>query len=860
MGILRPLGRVGKRIAANVEDRLTSAGRRLLDIPLSRLLALGLVLRLILAPFTSWNHDVYTFYRVAMDMLGGLDPYDTGFYTYPPLWAYALFPIFSLAGLVGDPAALAAWVPSIGPTADLTEMIVPTVTSPAFNLLLKLPLIAADLGIALVLLRWVSLELSNRAAKVAFLLWFLNPLVIWVNAAHGQFDVIPAFFTLASGLLIVRRRHLWAGLALGLAILFKIYPLFLLIPLVFLVIALERRASAGKRWTPRSLKHPLLFVSGAAIALIAFGLPLLTTRFIEVAIVRRSQFAIFGGFNPFFFLALDIWEQFPLARAFLLPLPRLSYPYLLVLPIIVSIVAGLAVLRRSTAIGTELGSTRTLSFLTLLPLVALYSALVLVNPQHLLWILPFLALAAARWRELVPVTIVVSLAGIAFFLSLQGVAAFFYPAAVFTPFITAESINSQISAYWNLPGVLSSRLRKDLLFLTSGLGYISLLVAARQVIVRWRQSDAQAATPSGARGPASRPLSIAVLPVAILLILVSAQGVVMNEGLPPQGSLQAVVYDHDTGTVDITIRGHGLYDVSYRVTVLGLSRQPTELPIYLYYDEVYPVSNTSRPRVLGILDHLRSELSLAGMPADTALVDAAGLLDVLRGPRAVLLVPSTVLPDILYFSNPGLLREWIESGGILIWVGALLGAYVGTTRGDVVDMSRYAPDVWGPPFILGFDPVGGEGSQTASVPTQWSTALDIRFPLTSWGARASQVEERQGLVLGSLSDDGRTSLSLIPLGEGTVALFGNATGVAFTYSAEDIVAHDIARLLLSGLLHNPSATMATLLHSESITVPAGGERRLSFQVSPPENATVLRVLAFSQADFDPLLASVDLPL
>ncbi len=96
-------------------------GRALRKSPILYLLVIGLAIRLLLAPFTSWTQDVYPFYRVAVDTLGGLDPYATSVYTYPPLLAYLLFPLNLLLGLLTGPASFATLVPSIAFAAETTE-------------------------------------------------------------------------------------------------------------------------------------------------------------------------------------------------------------------------------------------------------------------------------------------------------------------------------------------------------------------------------------------------------------------------------------------------------------------------------------------------------------------------------------------------------------------------------------------------------------------------------------------------------------------------------------------------------------------------------------------------------------------
>lgn len=95
-------------------------------------------------------------------------------------------------------------------------------------LLLKLPYFIFDLLIGILLFK-----LSERRIW-AFALWMFNPVSLYATYMMGQFDVIPTAFIILSIYLAVKNRLEWAALVLGFGIAFKIFPIFLVIPLILL--------------------------------------------------------------------------------------------------------------------------------------------------------------------------------------------------------------------------------------------------------------------------------------------------------------------------------------------------------------------------------------------------------------------------------------------------------------------------------------------------------------------------------------------------------------------------------------------------------------------------------------------------
>lgn len=91
-----------------------------------------------------------------------------------------------------------------------------------YLVLLKLPLIFADLAIAFLLLSFFKNK--NKATK-AFELWLLNPFTIILIYAFSNIDLYTVLLTLISLLLFKKRKLLASAIVLGLAISFKLYPL-----------------------------------------------------------------------------------------------------------------------------------------------------------------------------------------------------------------------------------------------------------------------------------------------------------------------------------------------------------------------------------------------------------------------------------------------------------------------------------------------------------------------------------------------------------------------------------------------------------------------------------------------------------
>lgn len=166
------------------------------------ILIAGIFLRLFLASSTM-HSDLQAFYLGGKAVAEGkiLNLYDfsseQAIFNYPPL-IYFLFGTFNFLSQWG------LW-------------------------LLKLPYLIFDLALGLLLWRLVK-----ERKMLIFTLWMFNPINLYATYMMGQFDIIPTFFTILSFYFIAKDKLNFAALSLGFGIAFKLYPVFLVIPLLFL--------------------------------------------------------------------------------------------------------------------------------------------------------------------------------------------------------------------------------------------------------------------------------------------------------------------------------------------------------------------------------------------------------------------------------------------------------------------------------------------------------------------------------------------------------------------------------------------------------------------------------------------------
>ena len=150
-------------------------------------------------------------------------------------------------------------------------------SEPLRLLLVRLPMLIADLAILAVLARWFETKRTRL-----LLVYWCSPILFYISYVHGQIDAIPSAFLFLCLFFVFRRRPLVAGLLLGLGLGTKLH---LLVAVPFVAVALWRSASAAR---PRQLA---LFLAGVVVPVVATVAPLLPSEGYRQLVLGTSETA-----------------------------------------------------------------------------------------------------------------------------------------------------------------------------------------------------------------------------------------------------------------------------------------------------------------------------------------------------------------------------------------------------------------------------------------------------------------------------------------------------------------------------------------------------------------------------------------
>ena len=281
LGIERSIARTVRRV---VHSRVLRA--------LRWILLLGFAVRFALAPLTSWGVDTPSFILADLGLLYTGSPYTSSLFFNPPLGPFLEVPFLAFATLFASPQALVPVVSAVAPAAQATGMASVLVPTPLALLMLKTPLILIDGGSTLLLFLLVRQRSGEAAAKVVAAAWFLNPLLIWSTAVHGEVDGIAACFTLVFLWALERRYVTVAGAALSLAVFAKPFVVGVVpLGLAFLAVG------AGSELLSRRDRALMVarFAGGGLIGALPFVI------YIPALLAQLSQSAnnpLLGGMSP----------------------------------------------------------------------------------------------------------------------------------------------------------------------------------------------------------------------------------------------------------------------------------------------------------------------------------------------------------------------------------------------------------------------------------------------------------------------------------------------------------------------------------------------------------------------------------
>lgn len=339
----------------------------------------GAIVRLVIAPFFAHPFDVYSWYLNGESLLNGsravgsfLVPYSYSLFlfVFPATAAFQ-----SLSSIIGNTVIpMSSLSPVLNPGAPWNITVVPGML---FNLLVKLPLILSDTIVAVLLYKIVLKHNGDdKLAIAAMMLWYLNPLTIWVSSGWGMFDTLPALFTVLSLWLAFDERFLYSGISVAIAVAMKYYAIVLVVPLLII-------SWRAKRW------RGLLASSGGAVG---GGLLLFSPLLWETA----SGFAsLVSGASPqaLHYSGLSIWTAITLFY------PSFDQTVLSSALVIVALLAAYVWMARKK-LEPRL---ETYAALFGLPILAVLLFFRFVGENYFVWLLPFasvLAISDSRSRLL----------------------------------------------------------------------------------------------------------------------------------------------------------------------------------------------------------------------------------------------------------------------------------------------------------------------------------------------------------------------------------------------------------------------------------------------------------------------------
>jgi Gpi18-like mannosyltransferase len=459
-------GKTESMLSAKIKSNLFIVTKH----PIFRLLVIGIIVRYALALYTSWSPDAETWYTVAMNVTYGNGLYDRVGFSYPPVWGYIVGGVTKIASLLVDPQDFGRYIPDLQIYALMNQFVSSTITSPLFNIIFKTPLLIADALVGIILYKFVlEITKDSKKAKIAFVIWFFNPFVIMVNAIHGAFDVIPAFLSLLAIILVYKENYFWSGMVLMLGILSKLFPVFF-VPLLIgyiLSIVYHNQTLDYRDKIKKLSRRYLMFFSGAAFSAIIVTFPIILqgkwlNAYTSVFTRTATGFPV-GGISPWFISKIPGYNWIFL-WGYKNPGPVLHSSEMIAL--IAVCVLGVLVFLFSYKNPIKwlfFGSVATLSIT--------YLTSSIVNPQYLIWIMPFLIIGYLLFQHSYKYLIaVLSTIGIGYYYSLQGFWNMILPLAVYTKLISLGSIFRGTQIFWNTPGFLNAYYRDDLILLMGLIG------------------------------------------------------------------------------------------------------------------------------------------------------------------------------------------------------------------------------------------------------------------------------------------------------------------------------------------------------------------------------------------------------
>ncbi len=773
--------------------------------------AIGLLMRFVVAPYTSVSNDVGVWYQTSLAGVHGLTLYQRPGFSYPPLWGYLLEGLGQVFRIIGaGPSSLGTLDARYASLSTVSGDFSPYVTSPLFNVAFKSLLFAGDLAAGLLVYDLVlRLTSSVHRARLAFAVWFLNPIVIFESAEHGAFDVLVGFLVLAAVSLLIQRRFFLAGAALSMGILTKGTPALLLPMLFVALLTMDGVGPLAARIRPAAERVARFGSGGLSAALVLLvpeallGSPAALVR----SVLIRSQVGIsVGGLNIFSIRYWRPWEGV------------LSWGYYhsdtvvrLSLGLEIGVVLASVIWYFSAR---QKGERLALLGGTVLTFSGLLLVAPITNPGYVLWLMPALVvLAVVRSRGFWAIGML-SAGAIIYEVCILGPLAHLAPMASYTGIVSVDTIVSGTESWYLAPTDLwGAQYSANFLAIASLLAVAGLVAAIVEVV---RLGYARSGWPSSAVTFAVQyrsrfvPITASWLVVGTLAVTSCAQLTAYRRG-PLAVSQTSVSVTRVTATAQgmtVALRlARAPGEERLRIIGVPLSATPSRRDIVVYDDLSYPIAGSTSGSVLGVYNHVAAELAIRHAPFSVTDTDAVGLARLLgniaQADQHIVVITTGAFPSTVLGTGRNLVRPWLEAGGTLVWGGDAIG-YYSANRGEPLGLGIADPMADGPRLVLGVDALSFPDAhlREGNYPSPIAQALGIEYRQTAAGVDLARVSDTGATAMGWQTGT-ISSIARVPTGRGRALVFGGEV-----YD-ETVLAHDLVRILMSDALDASGPLMAT---------------------------------------------------
>jgi hypothetical protein len=258
--------------------------------PLAGWLGVGLVVRLLIAPFTVSADMLAVYWRshlIAYDgtVFGDYLVNMGAHYTHA-VSLRVLDPLLPAADVLWtDPWW---WSDSVGLAPQVQRAFVDTDGVFSTLLVLKLPYLAFDLAAGVLLVALVAAS-GSRATVRTWAFWMLSPIGLYATYAFGRYEMFAVALVVAALLACERDHPWWGAVLLGLAITMRGYPI-ILVPVFGLIV----------------LRGPVRQAAWAALALLPLAVVLYTNTLLADTVGEFARLRDFDTGSTFLAYTLPV--------------------------------------------------------------------------------------------------------------------------------------------------------------------------------------------------------------------------------------------------------------------------------------------------------------------------------------------------------------------------------------------------------------------------------------------------------------------------------------------------------------------------------------------------------------------------